>query len=135
MTSANYKLFRSSEIFVYHKRRERILDILSIQYKSGYHRGKTLFLKDSIFKSFLLIPFFAAIWLHITLFLNMYINLIVLISYVFILTSIILECLYKTRDMRSIYYSVFYTLSIHLGFSIGLFYGTINGYFKGMEIE
>jgi len=135
ITSANYKLVRSSEIFVYHKRRERILDILSIQYKSGYHRGKTLFLKDAIFKPFLLIPFFAAIWLHIALLFNIYINLIVLISYVFILTSIILECLYKTRNMRSVYYSFFYTLSIHLGFSLGIFYGTIYGYFKRKELE
>ena len=127
MKNAGAKMSYFPELFVYHFRRTNLLDIFILQLKSGFYRGIHLSHPDSIFKKAFIIPILTGFSLVILplFFPSLFLSLIKLHLFLNILVNIVVFL--KSNSALSFVYGLFFIPIIHLGFSIGVSVGWVQG--------
>jgi glycosyltransferase involved in cell wall biosynthesis len=118
-----YKIVAQPKLFVFHQRREDLVDIAKIQFRSGFYRGVTLF---SFYEKTFTIPLITGIYIFSLLFGNDSPLTILLIGlHLFLFGKSIGFNLWKKYKPIQLLYGYLVVVAIHVFFSMGLVVGVI----------
>lgn len=125
LSHANKKLVYNPKTFVYHLRRDNLVDMFKIQMKSGFYRAVCFFEYPKTFKLFFLIPSICGLLILFLPLISIELCLLLLCTHLLMTSSIAVKQ-YRNYQITSIlWYTPVLALLIHIGFSLGMFIGIV----------
>lgn len=119
-----------SNLYVYHYRRERWIDLLRIHYVSGIYRG-IISVEDLLqFRTIFIIPFITGLILVWSIFFSWKLLVLGLVIHAIPTGIIGVKSTIKTQDLKSFIYTFKIVWCIHIGFSLGMVWGFCKGLFQ-----
>jgi GT2 family glycosyltransferase len=132
LQQSKYKMLYVPQLYVFHKRRDHLIDLAKIQFKSGYYRGITFFLDRNTFKNFFMFPILTGFLLTVFPYLpeTLQLGLILLHSVLAIVIS--LNVMVELKSVKSFFLSWLMIIIVHFFFSVGIFFGSVKGRIKNV---
>ena len=124
---SKYKMFYVPYLFVFHRRRDHLIDLAKIQFKSGYYRGITFFLDKNTFKNFFMFPILTGFLLTVFPYLPEMLQLWLILLHSVFAIIISLNIMIELKSVKSFFISWLMIVIVHFFFSVGIFFGSVKG--------